>query len=464
MSAAADMSADQDTEDPAARGTAAARLSGVLGRIRAAHGYHAIADVDAARALRWAQRADRERSAGVRAGRLHGLPLAVKANIHTGDYRATAGTAALWENRPAHVAESVGRLRAAGAIIVATTTMHELAMGWTGNNPLYGQSLNPADPARSAGGSSGGSAAAVAARLVPAALGTDTNGSVRIPAAFCGVVGFRPTHGRYPGDGTVPLAPSLDTIGTFARSVSDIALLDAVLAGEPGAPLLTARLPRRVGIIPSHFDGDLHPEVRAAFDRVLRALAGAGTAVIELRPAELPRLLAGTAPAIIRQESVPALTEYLGRFAPQVTLGALRAAAGSDLAGALQEPTARSRAAYRSAMERRRMLRAVLADVFAAHGLDAILHAPAAMPAPPAAQPLVSPAPPVEIGGRIVPASSAYGRNAALASVGGLPGIVLPVGVTADGLPLAVELNGPRGADRRLLAVAAAVEQLAASS
>jgi indoleacetamide hydrolase len=354
----------------------------------------------------------------------------------------------------------VRRLRAAGAIIVATTAMHELAMGWTGNNPLFGQTRNPADPTRSAGGSSGGSAAAVAARLVPAALGTDTNGSVRIPAAFCGVAGFRPTHGRYPDDGIVPLAPSLDTIGTFARSVPDLALLDAVLAAEPGLSPLVRQQPRRVGIIPAHFDDDLHPEVRAAVDRVLSALTGAGTRIIELRSADLPRLLAGTAPAIIRHESVPALTGYLGRFAPQVSLAALRAGLGRDLTATLDDPTAQSRAAYRCAMQRRHLLRASLDEVFATRGLDAILHAPAAMPAPSAGQPLISPAPPVDIDGRVVPASSAYGRNASLASIGGLPALVLPAGRTSGGLPLAVELNGRRGTDRQLLAIAAAVEEL----
>ena len=182
----------------------------------------------------------------------------------------------------------VARLRAAGAVIVGSTNMSEFAFSGVGFNPHYGTPGNPADRKRVPGGSSSGAAVSVADRMAVAALGTDTGGSVRIPAAVCGIVGFKPTARRVPIDGVVPLSTSLDSIGPLANSVECCAIVDAVFAGEPIAvpapvPLAGLRL-----AVPMHFVmDDLEPVVAAAFERALKALSGIG---VKIEHIDLPEL------------------------------------------------------------------------------------------------------------------------------------------------------------------------------
>lgn len=220
-------------------------------------------------------------------GVLSGLPLVVKDNINTRDFPTTAGTRALLDHTPATDAASVRRVTAAGGFVGAKAGMHELALGITSNNAVTGAVRNPRDPSRIPGGSSGGTAAAVAAGIFPAGLGTDTGGSCRIPAALCGVVGFPPTTGRYDGEGVIPISRTRDAVGPLARSVRDIALLDGVLTGgvtlAEEADLSNVRLgvPRKV-----FFDG-LDPEVERAIEAQLVQLARAGVRMIEVDFTEL---------------------------------------------------------------------------------------------------------------------------------------------------------------------------------
>ena len=165
-------------------------------------------------------------------GLLHGLPIAVKDNIETAGVRTTSGARFFSDHVPNRDAPVVARLRRAGAVMVGKATLHEFAFGIRSNNSVAGQCHNPWNEERVPGGSSGGSAAAVAADMCVGALGTDTGGSVRLPAAMCGVSGLRPTHGRISNSGSVPVCPSQDTIGPMARRVSDVARLFAVLAGH----------------------------------------------------------------------------------------------------------------------------------------------------------------------------------------------------------------------------------------
>jgi aspartyl-tRNA(Asn)/glutamyl-tRNA(Gln) amidotransferase subunit A len=192
---------------------------------------NAFLTVTAERALEEAAAAEREIAAGRSRGPLHGVPLALKDLFDTAGVRTTAGSKILADNLPARDAAVVERLSAAGLVLLGKTNMHEFAYGTTSNNPHYGPCRNPWDPERSPGGSSGGSGAALAAGLCAVSLGTDTGGSIRIPAGACGVVGLKPTLGRVSRRGVTPLAWSFDTVGPMARTVEDTALLMNAIAG-----------------------------------------------------------------------------------------------------------------------------------------------------------------------------------------------------------------------------------------
>ncbi|MDQ0380236.1 amidase [Amycolatopsis thermophila] len=182
-------------------------------------------------ARRAADEADRELATGRDRGPLHGIPIAIKDLIDVRGLPTTAGSRHFAGHVAERDADCVRRLRAAGAVVLGKTATHEIALGPTGDRAAAGPTRNPYEPGRMSGGSSSGSAAAVAAGVVPLALGTDTGGSIRIPAALCGVVGLKPTHGAVSPDGVLPLAPSLDTVGPLARTAADCRLLWTVLSG-----------------------------------------------------------------------------------------------------------------------------------------------------------------------------------------------------------------------------------------
>jgi aspartyl-tRNA(Asn)/glutamyl-tRNA(Gln) amidotransferase subunit A len=196
----------------------------------------AFVTVASEQAMAAARQADAELAAGLDRGPLHGIPVGVKDIIAVEGLPMTMGSAHYAGHVSTTDAECVRRLRAAGAAIVGKTTTHEFAYGPTGDRSANGASHNPYDPTRMSGGSSGGSAAAVAAGMVPLALGTDTGGSVRIPAALCGIAGFKPAHGLIPADGVFPLATTLEDVGVLARTADDCRVAYRVLAGLPTTP------------------------------------------------------------------------------------------------------------------------------------------------------------------------------------------------------------------------------------
>ncbi|MFN4016231.1 MAG: amidase [Reyranella sp.] len=243
-------------------------------------------------ALAAADASDGLRKAGLVPSALAGIPVSIKNLCDVAGETTLSGSKALDDAKPAtEDAPVVARLRAAGAVIVGSTNMSEFAFSGVGFNPHYGTPGNPADRTRVPGGSSAGAAVSVADRMAVAALGTDTGGSVRIPAAVCGLVGFKPTARRVPIDGVIPLSTSLDSIGPLANSVEDCAIVDAVFAAEPisvpdAAPLSGLRF-----AIPRHFVMDeLDATVAKAFERAAKALAAKGVKIEEIDLAELNEL------------------------------------------------------------------------------------------------------------------------------------------------------------------------------
>jgi aspartyl-tRNA(Asn)/glutamyl-tRNA(Gln) amidotransferase subunit A len=252
-------------------------------------GNRAFIKVYKTQALAAADASDALRKAGIVASPLSGIPASIKNLCDVAGEITLSGSRALDDAPPAEEdAPVVARLRAAGAVIVGSTNMSEFAFSGVGFNPHYGTPGNPADRKRVPGGSSSGAAVSVVDRMAVVALGTDTGGSVRIPAAVCGIVGFKPTARRVPIDGVVPLSTSLDSIGPLANSVECCAIVDAVFAGEPIEVPEAVHLAGLRFAVPRHFVmDDLHPVVAKAFERALKTLAAKGVKVEEI---DLPQL------------------------------------------------------------------------------------------------------------------------------------------------------------------------------
>ena len=401
--------------------------------------------------------ADGRRARGEVLGALHGVPLALKDNLDTDAMPTTGGTPALREHRPKRNAAIVQKLLDAGAIALGKTNLHELAYGITNHNAAFGAARNPYDPSRIPGGSSGGVGVAVAARMAPAGIGSDTGGSVRIPAALCGIVGFRPTTGRWSQQGIVPISHTRDTAGPMARSVADCALLDAVVTGSTPAPAATLN-GVRLGVPRAHFWQALDSETARLLEAVLVRLKDAGAVLVEADVPDVARLDNEAGFPIALHETVVDLDAYLGSHGSPLRYRELVAQCASpDVARLLQSlhgDAAVPEAAYRHALDvLRPQLQAAFRDHFARHDVVAIVFPTTPLPAAPIGDDET-----VLLNGERVPTFPTFIRNSSPGSVAGIPGISVPAAMTAAGLPLGLELDGPAGSDARLLAIAAAVE------
>jgi Asp-tRNA(Asn)/Glu-tRNA(Gln) amidotransferase A subunit family amidase len=408
---------------------------------------NAFVSMDSDGALRAATVARHELAGGVDRGPLHGVPVAIKDIVDTVGLATTMGSRHFVGNVPARDAEVVARLRAAGAVIVGKTTTHEFAFGPTGDRAANGPCANPRDPRRMAGGSSAGSAAAVAAGLVPLAVGTDTGGSVRIPAALCGVVGIRPSVGRVPLDGVFPLSWSLDTVGLLAGDAAGAAVGWEVLAGactgsDGPSPQPSAL---RIGL-PTGFDR-LDPAVRVGLDDLVERLAGLGARMVPLalpdadELLELYRTVQSVEAVSIHHDRMTAAPEL---FDPEV-LQRLRTAA---------EVPARD---YARAIRRLGEVRAAAAHRLA--GLDVVLLATVPVLAPPLG------ARDGDIGGGWTSPRDALLAHTVAWSVLGLPSMSVPIAGLGPGeLPVGAQLVGQPGGDEELLAVARTFETVVGSS
>ncbi len=383
---------------------------------------------------------------GTVCGPLHGIPVVIKDNIDMAGLPTTSGCRALAGAMPLHDAEQVRRLRAAGAVIVGKTNMSEFSFDIRSRSSLGGDVRNPFNRSVTAGGSSGGTAAAVAAGYAAAGLGTDTGGSIRIPAAFTGLVGLRPTHGLIDLHGTAPLARSTDTIGPLGRYVADVAILLGVMSDAPLAAPTRGLRGARIGVLRQLF-GD-NPDIRTAIEAALGAMAAAGATLVD--PLELPTdVLPVGKPHVVDWEFGPFFDAYLkanfvdrtapasltrlydsGAYLPEFqTLLAQRSAVMS-----LDSPV------YRSILNDHRALRGALLALLDAHALDALIYPTSAA----------------------IPASldkPSGGWAPELAACSGFPALTLPVGQAANFVPIGLELLGRCFAELVLLGLAGDLEE-----
>src|ERR1019366_1590330 len=294
--------------------TAERYAEALLERCHAARELNAFITIEPQRVLEDARAGDREGRAGAKPGPLFGLPIPVKDSVNTRDYPTTGGTPALRNFRPTEDAPLVAALKAAGAIVLGKTNLHELSFGWTSNNLAYGAVRNPYAPMRIPGGSSGGTAAAIAARLAPLGVAEDTEGSIRVPAAFCGIAGFRPTTRRYSTKGCVPISPLFDQVGPHARTVRDLALFDSVAAGDPSP--LTAKPLRgvRLGVVRDYWFVDLHPDIEKIAGEALARLREAGAVLVEGTIPDLSRLIELTTDPVQNHDVRLELAQYLKEY------------------------------------------------------------------------------------------------------------------------------------------------------
>ena len=397
-------------------------------------------------AMAQARVAEDEIQRGQWRGPLHGIPIGLKDLIDTAGTRTTCGSELFADRVPSEDAEVVRRLKAAGAVLIGKQNLQEFAYGGTSVSSYFGAVHNPWNPKHIAGGSSGGSAAAVAAGMCFGAIGTDTGGSVREPAAFCGIVGLKPTYGRVSTRGVFPLSWSLDHIGPLCRNVRDVALMLETIAGydvrdvtcvdwpteEYGQYVLSNTTDFRIGVVRQPFFTDLDKEIESAINESLEVIRSITAHVIEV---ELPSVPIG-----VQAPEVYAIHKKYYADSPELYLPWMRErlaqAATADTVAYVED---------RFALER---VRRTVNEVFAKVDL---LITP------------TTPAPPITIEEASkmapAPAGEVWLRNTRPFNAYGLPAISIPCGFTKAGLPIGLQIAGPRFGEGRVLAFAHTFEQ-----
>ena len=393
------------------------------------------------------------------AGRpLGGIPLVLKDNINTAALPTSAATGAMKSFVASGNAPVAAALFNAGALLGGKGNMHELAFGVTNNNAVTGAARNPYDPSMIPGGSSGGVAVAVAARMMPGGIGTDTGASVRLPAALCGTVGLRPTVGRYSGAGIVPISHTRDTAGPMARSVADVCLLDSVMAGRRDAPDRQASERIRLGVARKAFYGNLETAVLAQAERVLDLLADSGIELVEVDIPDLAELNAAVGFPVALFEFMRDLPRYFAENGIALSMRDVLDGVGSaDVRTIFGSQVGDDGVPEEAYLHARNVARPKLQLAYAAcfAEVEALIFPTSPMSARPIGEDET-----VELNGERVPTFATFIRNTDPGSNAGIPGISLPVGLTPGGLPVGMELDGPGGSDERLLAIAETVEEI----
>ena len=381
-------------------------------------------------------------------GPLHGVPISLKDNIYTAGIRTTAGSKILRDFIPKEDAAVVAQLKDAGAVLLGKTNMHEFAYGVTSNNPHYGPVRNPWDLTRIPGGSSGGSAAAVAAGLCFGSIGTDTGGSIRIPAALCGVAGLKPTWGRISCEGVVPLSPLLDCTGPLARNVRDLAILTGAIFVRVGRepnfanPSTLRADPKKLclGLPRQMFFDALSPEVRTAFDSALRDLCRLGMKTVDI---SIP-LLDETEEA----GNQIAWAEATLFHRQQGYFPARAADYGDDVRSRLEMGTKVSAVDFLQALEIQKQFVQQLHLALAEADVDAIV-----VPTTPIEAPLLNQET-SRIGAHDYPTRALLLRHNRPANLAGTPSLSVPCGFTRAGLPIGLQVMAGVSSESTLLRIA----------
>ena len=446
--------------------TSRALVSATIARARARPELNAFITLDEAGAMKAARAFDAAHKRHTRCEPLGGVPVAIKDNIEVAGLPASAGTPALKAYVPGDDAPVVAKLRAAGAIIVGKTSMHELAFGISGYNTAFKTGAdygvrNAYDTARIAGGSSSGNGAAIGARIIAAAIGTDTGGSVRIPCALNGCMSLRPTVGRYSTAGIAPISHTRDTPGPMAGSMADVALLDRIIAG---GGRIEAAGPKgvRLGLVAATM-ANLDDDTKAAFAAAIDRLKAAGVTVIDVDMPKLGELNAQVGFPVALYEAYDDMVVYLKR-GPKISIEELaKGIASPDVKGTYDSlviprklpgpdnTVVDAKPAYETAIKTARpALQQLYRETFASNHLDAIVF-PTVPKVAIAANPDAS----------SVPNFVLFIQNTDPGSNAGIPGIQIPIALgTTSKLPVGMELDGPAGSDRRLLSIGLSLEKL----
>jgi indoleacetamide hydrolase len=444
--------------------TSTALTTQALARAKADADLNAFVTLDEAGALKAAAAFDANDNKDKPLG---GVPIVIKDNIEVAGLPCSAGTPALKHYVPKADAPVVARLRAAGAVIIGKTSMHELAFGISGYNTAFKTGAefgvrNAYDRALIAGGSSSGTGAAIGARIVAGGLGTDTGGSVRVPAALNGCASLRPTVGRYPQAGIAPISHTRDTAGPMAATLADVELLDRVVAGgEAGQPADLKQM--RIGIVRSMLI-NLDTDTETAFQAAVAKLKAQGVTVVEIEMPQLAELNGQVGFPIALYEAYDDMVAYLAHTGTGITIEALaREIASPDVKGTYDglviprklpgpdNTLVDAEPIYDAAITSARpALQALYGRTFADNRLDAI-----AFPTTPRVAIASNPdSSSLENFGLFI-------QNTDPGSNAGIPGIQIPIALGAvSKLPIGLELDGPAGSDRRLLAVGMALEKV----
>jgi mandelamide amidase len=446
----------------------------LLKRYRESKALNAVTWIDENHVLEQARSVDTTRSKGQRLGPLAGLPVVIKDNISTVGFPTTAGTAILKGLFPQNDAPIAGALFKNGAILLGKTNMDELSRGFTSANPTFGFARNPYDISRVPGGGSGGSAAAIAARIAPAGLGSDTAGSVRIPAAYCGIAGLRPSSGGHRhrawtsgswmvtswDQGVVPIAYTITTPGPMGRAVADVALLHAIVT-ESEALMASSVRGARIGIPRGYYWEDVDAEILRILEAALQKLRDAGAVLIDVDLRQWAQTANQTFATLALMHSIKDLADFLATNAPGIGVNEVVAGLQSkDIQTRVQREIDNpiSTEVASAARNTRVNLGMQYEELFRTNNLSAI-----AFPIAPVSGPKIGingqpPDDTITLNGRQVSYFVTVGRNAHNSSVAGTPSLSVPAGLSSSGMPVGLALDGLTGRDSALLGLGISVE------